>query len=364
MKRRDRSSTVLRDEPSILVIETGLVGELLVTTPALRALRRARPASRITVIASPGSAAVLVGNPAVDRLLPLTKKDRGGIGGLLKVGWWIRSRRFDAALVFHTSFRSALLAAFAGVPIRAGLACEGRGFLLTHRVPRDRAAYEVDEHLRVLGLLGIEPDGRDLEIHLLEEEREEARRDLAGGGPLVGIHPGASREIRRWPIDRFAELSLRIEDELAARVALFFGPKERALADAAREFFEARGRSTPFIVFPKNVRMLAAYFERVEVAVTNNTGPMHLAAAMKTPGVFIHGPTPVERWHPPGDHYVPVFAAGVPCRPCDSPRCRQERLECMEGIDVAEVFDAVARLLEEKPPVTEGSTAGASEETA
>ncbi len=160
-----RTRPKLPDAPNVLVIETGLVGELLVVTPALRALRKAFPDARVTVLVSPGSAPLLVGNPSVNRLLPIPKGQRSGLVRLLGLSAWIRAQRFDAALVFHTSFRSALLAALAGVPVRAGLSSEGRGFLLTHKAARDRAAYEVDEHLTVLGLIGVPPDGRAMELN-------------------------------------------------------------------------------------------------------------------------------------------------------------------------------------------------------
>lgn len=346
------SESVIPDAPNVLVIETGLLGELLVVTPALRALKLARPGARITAMVSPGSAPILVGNPNVARLLPLSKKERGGLLGLLRIAAWIRAQRFDAALVFHTSFRSALLAALGGVPIRAGLVSEGRGFLLTHRAERDRNAYEVDEHLKVIATLGIPSDGRALGLFLTDDERGEAGDLLPEripGRPLVVLHPGASREIRRWPAERFAELGARIASERGAAVVFAFGPRERDLADAVEAWHAGRGLRKPAVVFPRNVRVLGALFAHADAVVANNTGPMHVAVAAGVPGVFIHGPTPVRRWQPPGDRYVPVFADDVPCRPCDAPHCRMDSLACMEAVSVERVFSAVAGLLEAAP---------------
>ncbi len=334
--------------PNILVMETGLLGEVLVITPALRAIRRAYPEGRVTVLVSPGSAAALVGNPGVQRMLPLSREERRGMGALRVVSW-IRAQRFDAALVFHTSFRSALTAAVSRVRIRAGLSCEGRGPLLTHKVPRDRDAYEVDEHLRVLELLGIEPDGQELDLFLTQEEHGEAKEVLSSAGAegvLVGLHPGASRAIRRWPAERFAELGVRVASELKAAPIFFFGPKEQDLAEQITAFHKTNGLADPVIVFPKSVRALGALFQRMDAVVTNNTGPMHVAAAVRAPGVFIHGPTPVRRWHPPGDRYVAVYSSDVACRPCDTPRCRMESLLCMEAVTIDEVFKGVTSVLD------------------
>jgi len=238
------------------------------------------------------------------------------------------------------------------VPIRAGLISEGRGFMLTHRAARDRDAYEVDEHLKVVGALGIEPDGRALDLFLTEDERREAEAHLperAPGRPIVVLHPGASREIRRWPAERFAELGARLAGERDAAVVFALGPRERDLAAAVEAWNAGRGLPTPHIAFPRDVRALGALCAHADVAVTNNSGPMHVAVAAGAAGVFIHGPTPVRRWQPPGDRYVPVFAEGVPCRPCDSPRCRMRSLACMESVSVERVFGAVVGLLDVRP---------------
>lgn len=337
----------LPSAPNVLAVETGLIGELLVVTPALRALRKAYPEARVTALVSPGSAPVLVGNPAVNRMLPIAKERRAGAVGLFGLAAWFRSQHFDAALVFHTSFRSALTSALARVPVRAGLSSEGRGFLLTHKARRDRGAYEVDEHLKVLGLLGVPGDGRALELRLLAEEREEAARVLGDGTEgrrLVGLHPGAGREIRRWPVERFAELGARLR-ESGAEPVFAFGPREDALAEAVHAWWRAHGLPEPRAVRPRTLRVLGALFERMDAVVTNNTGPMHVAAAVGTPGVFIHGPTPVARWQPPGDRWAAVFADDVPCRPCDSPRCRMDRLLCMEGVTVDRLQATVEGIL-------------------
>ena len=349
MARKTPKKYELPERPRILVMETGLIGELLAVTPALRAICKARPEADVTVMVRPGSAPVLVGNPCVKKLLPLVGKERKGFLGVMRLASWVRSRDFDAALVLHTSFRSALIALMGAVPVRAGLSCEGRGFILTHRKPRDRAAYEVDEHLAVLELLGVPGAGRELEIFLTDDERRSARL-LVGSRPegtrLVGLQPGASREIRRWPIRHFVELADRLEGEAGVRTVFFFGPREEDLARAVSELRQWEGGVPPVVHSPGNVRVLAAAFELMDAVVTNNTGPMHIAAAAGVPGVFIHGPTPVPRWHPPGDRYIPVYADGLECRPCDTSKCAQSRLLCMDGVTVDRVFDAVRGLLD------------------
>lgn len=348
MSRRRAKMTELPDRPRILVMETGLIGELLVITPALRAIRKHRPDAHVTVMVRPGSAPVLVGNPSVDRLLPLVGRERKGFWGLMRLASWVRSKDFDAAFVLHTSFRSALIALMGVVPVRAGLVCEGRGFTLTHKKPRDRTAYEVDEHLGVIGLLGVPPDGRELEIFLTQEEHRSARALLGsdvGGRTLIGLHPGASREIRRWPLHKFVALAGLIQNDLGASPVFFFGPREEDLARGVVMMCEDEGLGSPKICRPGNVRILAAAFEMMDAVVTNNTGPMHIAAAVGTPGAFIHGPTPVPRWHPPGDRFAAVYADEVECRPCDSPQCAASALNCMAAISPEQVLDRLKGVL-------------------
>ena len=349
MPFRKRKQVELSDSPRLLVMETGLIGELLVVTPLLRAIGKAFPSADVTVMVRPGSAQVLVGNPYVKKLLPLIAKERNGFLGVMRLASWVRSRDFDAVLVLDASFRSALIALMGAAPVRAGLSTEGRGFILTHKKPRDRTAYQVNEHLAVLKLLGVPSDGPELELFLTEEERRSARAlvgDPPEHGRLIGLHAGALLDIRRWPVRLFVELAGRLEREADVSPVFFFGPREEDLAGAVAKLREWEGAAPLAVHIPGNIRILAAAFELMDAVVTNNTGPMHVAAAVGTPGVFIHGPSPVTRWHPPGERFIPIHADGVECRPCDASTCAQDRLSCMERIAVDHVFGAVCELLD------------------
>ncbi len=352
MAKRRRRKAELPEKPELLVIERGQIGELLVVTPALRALRKAYPEARITVMARPRSAPVLIDNPAVDRLLPISEKEAAGFAGVMRLSAWIRAKRFDAAFILHTSFRSALIVAWGAVPVRAGLTTEGRGFLLTHKAPRDPDAYRADEHLKVVSAVGIADDGRETEMHLTDEEIAEARELLGGLGdrrPLVALHPGASHENRQWPTERFAELGARLADGFGATPFYLVGPKEEALAEAVAAWWKERGRPEPPTFAPKNVRILAALLAESDGAVTNNTGPMHIAAAVDTPCVAIHGPTPPARWQPAGTGSVGVYVEDLECRPCDKHTCEREDNACLTTLPVDVVLEKITGLLRMEP---------------
>jgi ADP-heptose:LPS heptosyltransferase len=168
----------------VLVVETGSVREVLAATPALRAVRKARPEADVTMMVSPASARVLAGNPHVDRLLVLSERERRGFFGLMRLASWIRAKAFDAAIVFDAAFPNALAAAMGAVPLRAGLTRGRPGFVLPLRTPG--GANEIDDRLEVVRLLGVPPAGREPEVHLPGGDRdaaiEEALRALGGDG--------------------------------------------------------------------------------------------------------------------------------------------------------------------------------------
>jgi heptosyltransferase-2 len=333
--------------PRFLIVETGFVGDVLVVTPALRALREAYPDAEMTGLVRPNSGMVLIGMPNMTRLLPLPGKHRRGFFSVMGLSSWVRGQRFDAAFVFRPSFRSALIPFLGGVPVRAGLSSEGRGFLLTHKAPYEPRMSEVRKHLTVVGLVGVEPRGTELEMFLTEKERAEAARLLedAPGGPLVAIHPGANWPIRRWFPERFAELGARLRDETGVSVVYLAGPADEKIISTIRAWYREAGREAPMVIEPPNVRVLAAVIEASDVAVTNNSGPLHITSSVGTDGVFIHGPTPVERWHLPDSRHTDIFAQDLACRPCDSTECQHERFLCLDAISVDRVHDAVVERL-------------------
>jgi heptosyltransferase II len=335
------------EKPRFLVVETGFVGDVLVTTPAMRAIRRAYPRCEITAAVRPASGLVLVGNLNVSKLLPMRKRDRSGVLAVFRIASWIRSQNFDAAFIFRPSFRSALIPALGAVPVRAGLASEGRGFLLTHKAPYDPKESEVLKHLKVVGLLGIQPDGYELEMFLTDEEQAEAVGLLGDlkGRPLVAIHPGANWPVRRWPAERFAELGSRLTSEFGVSVCYLAGPSDGETIARVRAWFGDNGLPEPRVIEPRNVRILGGIFQAADVAVTNDSGPLHIASAVGAQGVFIHGPTLVERAHLPDPRHTDVYAEDVPCRPCDVTRCSQGSLLCFENVSVDRVLDAVAARL-------------------
>ena len=286
-------------KPRFLAIQTGVVGDVLAVTPALRALRSAFPDAEITALVRPGPGMALVGAPAIKRLLPLTDEHRRGVFSAMGLASWVRGRRFDAAFAFHPSFRSALIPFLGAVPVRVGLTGEGarRGFLLTHKAPYDRSMDDVEKHLALAGLVGIEPRGNELEIFLTDGERAAAASLLEGisGRPLVAIVPGADDRAGRWCPERFAELGERLRDEGTAAVVHVVGAAETELAGRIRLWHEREGTVPVAVVEPDTVRVLAAVVEAADLTVATGGSSRLIASAVGTGGVFLDAAPSDER---------------------------------------------------------------------
>jgi ADP-heptose:LPS heptosyltransferase len=238
--------------------------------------------------------------------------------------------------------RSALLTWASGARVRVGLDRKGRGALYTVRVADDgRPKTPVEFHNQFLRAAGIIPTAVRTELFLRDDERAEAAEDIPDGpGPLVGIHPGATWPAKRWPAERFAAVADRLAG-LGCRVMLTGGPHD---AETVRQVLEA-GRSAPHVLPPVPLRRLAAAISWCDAYVSNDAGPMHIAAALDVPTIGIFGPGEENIWFP----YDPsrghrALRKDVPCHPCHKDLCPwdgERHMECMKLLPAEEVVSAV-----------------------
>jgi len=322
------------DPGRILVVKLADIGDLLTTTPALRALRLRYPRAEITALVTPHTATLLEGNDAVDSTILFPKgifdQPRAAVqpNALWRAGQLarkLRSHRFDVAVLFHhlitgwgTLKYRALLAA-TSAPIRVGLDTGRATFLTHHAEDRGFGAYhEVDYWLQVVACLDASNPEPRIELHLTPEELAAADDRWSALGldaaDVVVIHPGSGvfSLARRWPLDRFAAVA----DALAAdglAIGLVAGPDEEGLAQQVRGAMRApsvliEGLTTP--------RELAATLRRSRLFVGNDSGVMHCAATMGVPTVGIFGLTNHRAWgpYPPDRHRV--VRLDLPCSPC------------------------------------------------
>ncbi len=337
----------------ILVMRYRFIGDTVLTVPFLRNLRRAEPDARITWVVAPGSSDVVEGIPYVDALLfwdPVTihadsKGAHRTLASKLAFIRGLRAERFDKVYVLKRSISSALIAWLSGAPQRIGFDTEGRGCLLTAKVPYRNDRHEVENFLAVLRADGVKVHDDYLEVWTTPEEEQKAARLLAdcGMGPsgqAVLIHPFSAVEQRGWPVENFALLAARLDRDTACRVIVTGGPKDRETFRQAMPLF---GDHVIDLVGRCTLRDTIAILKRCALFVGNDSGIMHLAAAAGTPLVALFGPqSPVK--FGPWSRRAKVIYKEMDCSPCKqkfftecAPSARM-RPACMEAITVEEVF--------------------------
>lgn len=326
-----------------LVIAPNWIGDAVMSLPVLRALRRNAPTRRIAVLARRGPAAIYSAEGSADEV----RVASGSLASLRIAA----GGGFGEAWLLPNSFRAALVPFLARVPERIGYASDGRAALLSSALPPPpRTGHQLRDYDPLLESRGIEPDFDPPRLSLSADSIGRAREALARAGlptdrPLVLLAPGAAFGwTKRWPADRFGRLGqLLLERGLLS--ALVIGPGEERLAEEARV---AAGGYLPALGADLDPIGLAGLVARAQVVVCNDSGPMHLAAAVGTPVVAIFGPTDPGRTGPCG---VPseVLDRYVFCSPCYLKECPY-RHECMREIAAEDVLAAVNRVLGSREP--------------
>ena len=330
----------------ILVVLPNWYGETLFVTPLLRILRRQRPEAHIATLGVPACREVLLHNPHVDELIDF--EEQGTYRGLL--GRWrliqaLRTHQFDTAFILRPSLSRTLLLALAGIPARVGFAHAKSGWLLTTRVPRSpMPRHKAFSYLPLLEAAGLASTRTAYEYTVAPQERDAARAFLASRGwPIVVLHPGANWPHKRWPVERFAALGDQLADIHQARILITGGPEAVELAAAVQR---AMRQPAQVVAGETTFRQLGAVLEQVALVVSNDTGVLHLAAALQRPLVALYGPTSPVLTGPLGDPQRMIVlhhsdcCPRIPCYAPDDPAHPG-----MSAISVGEAYDAARELL-------------------
>jgi heptosyltransferase-2 len=331
----------------LLVVLPSWVGDAVMATPALRALRESLPGARIEGLGRPGLDAVLEGVPFIDAFHVHTM--RGWLGPFTGAGRF-RAMRFDAVLLLPNSPRSGLFALATGAPRRLGWSRDGRGWMLTHRLPapKDRAPRSAVDWYAELAAWALQRPVNDRAVALAcsESQRLEGERLLQGlPRPITILNPGANREDKRWPAARFGELAKRLLDARGGSVCVTGGPAE---AEVVRNVVKASGeRAVNLIERGVKLGSLKAAIGRADLLVTNDTGPRHLAAGMGTRCVSLFGPTD-PRWaalHEAAGPAREIQLLAEPFLPAEIVADRVAKFCGMHRISVGDVKHACLQLL-------------------
>ena len=343
----------------ILVRSTNWIGDAVMTTPAVRAIRENFPESEITMLVHPWVSDVFRYSPRVDRLFIYEKKGRHkGLRGMLQLAGELRQEQFDCAILLQNAFEAALITLLAGIPVRGGYTTDGRGLLLTHGVHKINELnkkHEVNYYQRILLGLGLRPAVNELELFIPGNHIDAAKQrieELTGArlksAPLIGFNPGAAfGPAKRWPEEKFAELAEMLCRRTKARILLFGSAADKETA--VRIIGRAGAAASRMIDFTGATTLIEAMalIGECDVFVTNDSGLMHVAASLRTPLVAIFGSTDHIATGPFSDNAV-VIRKPLPCSPCKKTHCQEKHFRCMKLIDSNEVGAAVLRLLEEE----------------
>ena len=356
-----------RDSDRLLVVMPSWVGDTVMATPLLRALRKLYPSAQITCLARSVVRPILDASPWIDRIVtvrPIRKGSRRK--GVFSLARHLAARKFDTAVMLPNSFRSAVTVMLAGIPRRVGYDRDGRGFLLTDRlVPRRRRGAFVpvstrDYYLGLVRYLGAVEVDPGMELFTRPEHDRIVDQMLKSEGwrgasqPLVVITPGAAYgEAKLWDPRRFAQIADRCEHEHEALVAIGGPPKERpilerVIAAAQRPILNLTDRGVDLTLFKSVVK-------RSRLVITNDTGPRHIAAALNVPVVSIFGPTD-PAWTEIEFADERQVMVKVPCGPCQLKTCPLDH-RCMTQIDSAMVYERVTEILAPGPPGTRAPVA-------
>jgi heptosyltransferase-2 len=337
----------------IVLFEAGWIGDTIVTIPAMRSIREKFPKDQIIRICSPIAEPILKNCPYIDRLLIYDRDGtHRGTKGRLKLLSSIRKIEPDIFINLHVPdinrwfriyLRDNIFSFLTTANIRVGYYHTLTGIFLTHGIKATSthmSQFIVNLINDLTAQLGCNPK-RELELWINDTERKEmneflTHHNVRNTATIIAINPGAKRQSKRWPLQRFIEIAqwLAKDDTI-----VLTGSKDEM--DLANKMASA----VPNIISATGILPLmptAALLERSKLLITNDTGIMHIASALKVPTVAFFGPGNVNRWVQPHASWLKVIHHSVPCSPCDKWEC--EDLSCMQAITVDEVKEAVLEL--------------------
>jgi heptosyltransferase-3 len=341
----------VRPPQRILFLKLKHIGDVLLITPAIRALRQAWPGSAIAALVPRGTEDVLAGNP--DLTAVLVQDREAGIGGIWRLIRTLRLYGPDLVLELGQGAREAVLGFLSGARWRVGFSPKDSGgwrrMLLTHSIPWNGQQHVVESNLDLVRALGIE--ARTSRPLLTVQPEARARMTavlrtagMSPGTPLVVVHPVSRWLFKAWPEVSCAEALAHLVKARGVAVAVTSGPGEREVA-AARRILARAAVPVIDLVGRTTLAELAAVLERAQLFIGVDSAPMHMAAALSVPVVALFGPSGEHNWRPWGEGHV-VVSSPLLCRPCGADGCLgTKQSDCLEAITAQAVLDAAEPVL-------------------
>jgi heptosyltransferase-2 len=335
----------------ILIRGTNWVGDALMTTPTVAAIRHNFPEARISILVVPWVRDIFTHNPHVDEVIPYLREGRHkGIQGKMVLIKELRERKFDLSILLQNAFEAALLAWGARIPRRVGYNTDVRGLLLTQTValrPEHKKIHQTEYYLAMARGLGLEAPDMDMFLHVPDEYTTQINSRLMEygyeGKPLIVLAPGATYgSAKMWPGKRYSLLASEIVRVFGARLVILGTVKEKGIGD---DIVESVGKDAGVnLCGTTSLLDAAAWIKQATLFISNDSGLMHIAAALGKPQLAIFGPTDRFTTGPRNSKATMIYHETT-CAPCLKVRCPVDH-RCMEGITVSEVFQAACQTLE------------------
>jgi heptosyltransferase-2 len=350
----------IREVPSgrhVVVVQTGFLGDVVLTTPLVSAVRRVLAPRRLSVVVRPEARGLVENHPSVDAVIVDDKRGRDrGARGLARVARRLRAAGVDLAVSPHKSLRTAVLLAAAGVPYRIGFGGTPGAWLYHARVRRDPRLHDAERNLALVSVFGADPREHAAPPRLVAGPAAEARASdllaacgLDDGRPLYGICPGSAWPTKRWRPEGFGAVARRLATRRAAAVLILGEAGDGSAAAVERE----AGGSAVNLAGRTDLATFVALTGRLRLVVANDSAPMHIAAACGVPVVAVFCATSPAQGYGPYGGRAEVVEADLGCRPCarhGGAYCPRGTGDCMWLVRAAEVVVAAERLLASESP--------------
>lgn len=335
----------------ILIVNVNWIGDVIFSTPFIKAVREAHPDSYVACLLHPRCVDILKDNPRIDEIIVYDEEgSHRSLLGKLKLIINLKKKKFDTTFILHRSFTKALITFLAGIKERIGYPTKHRSVFLTKVVEISdeeillRGTHKVEYFLNIARAAGINARDIAYEFFIKDFDRQRVSQFLKENGVLdkdllVVLCPGGNWDMKRWPKENFAKLGDLFIDDLGAKVIISGAKKDISLVEDIKKMMKGK----PIISCGKTtLKELGALLERVDLVVANDTGPMHLAVAMKTNVVALFGPTSPRLTGPYGPGSYSVIWKNEECdTPCYDVACADNR--CMALITVEDVFKEAVR---------------------
>lgn len=338
----------------ILLIRADYIGDVLLTTHTLKAIRNRFPGARISFLVSTKSREILEGNPHIDDVLVYDppwffKKGRmQSFREYFQILSHIRKQRFDLAADFRGDVRNILLlTVFGSIPHRVSFATSGGWYLLTARAEYRKSLLEAEYHTIIAKTLGAQVDKEmQPEIFLGDKDREFAdnffqKYNIRGNDRVIIIHPGARQAVRQWPEERYAEVGRHLIHEYGAKIVLTGSREELPLINRINTLMNNVAIVGAAEI--NSLKQLTALFERCALYIGVSSGPSHLAGVARLPSVLIFGPEPISQWRPLGNKHV-IIKKDFPCSPCNQKHCPIAE-NCIKSVKVEDVIQGICTIM-------------------